>query len=492
MTAIESLRVRDTGKKNTLMYIVFSISLLFGLGKAFSIGELDKAAFYGTELVIFSIMYFVLQKGIKKPFLFPYAGVGIIYLSSIFSIFLFGASAELVIILLFLVLISSVHLQFRVFILGYTLGLAGMIMAAVFNTDETQTIDAIFPVAMIVYILSGIVLGVVISLTSKQFAQLGEFIARIEEETKQKEEQKQKLEVTVSGMIEDILQADAHMKSGLAAQSEMKTAIQEIAAGSQTQAEQINKVVLNTSSTKASMEHFHRVSTELRAESGQAGEIVKEGQQQVKGLNDDIQQAKSISLELNETFDSLSGTIQEMNELTSMIQDITDQTGLLALNASIEAARAGQYGKGFSVVASEIRKLADVTKETTQKINDKLQRLNQSNSRALEKVDESHSYIDRGVASTEQVTASFEQVRNILLYLNDEVVKFAALSESVTKETGAIEASTTELAAIIEQSSASLEEMTATIENVTDDNETIAALMSETSSKAEQLKNTFS
>src|SRR5690625_6287235 len=78
-------------------------------------------------------------------------------------------------------------------------------------------------------------------------------------------------------------------------------------------------------------------------------------------------------VEMSETLDNLSKKIGEINIFSQSIIDVSEQTNLLALNASIEAARAGEAGKGFSVVADEIRKLAETTNQRSEEHTSELQ-----------------------------------------------------------------------------------------------------------------------
>ncbi|WP_100372129.1 methyl-accepting chemotaxis protein [Bacillus sp. FJAT-45037] len=487
MNTLQRMLISDIKKKNTLLFVIFSLSLLVGIAKTLVDGDFSKFIYYSVEVTGFTILYFLLQFAINKPKIFPYISIGYIYAFSIGSIFIFGAEGTLIIILLLILLISAIHFNEKIFTGGFILGLIGVLLVNFLQTNKTEQLASIYSTAIIVYFLSGIVLGVLIYLNKKQYQQLQQFIVEAELETTKKEEETHHLESNVSGIIEAVQNANSKIQSNLHSQEEIRLAINEMASGSTIQSEQINDISNNALDSKDSMVQLHDITTELKEQSDQSLQVANDGLTNATELNVDMKQLEEIVNALNETFAELTKTIEETNTFTGTIKQISGQTNLLALNASIEAARAGEAGKGFSVVAEEIRKLAELSKNTTDKINVNLSQLNAKNSEALNKMATSSIFISKGIASTEDVTSSLLSVKEMIDSLDGKVQFMTTLSENVKQQSSSVETSTSDLAAIIQQSSASLEEMSATIENLAVDNELVAKLMEETTNKAQAI-----
>jgi methyl-accepting chemotaxis protein len=488
MNTVEQLKENDVKKKNLLMFVTFLISLLAAGGSASVSGEIEKALFYLSEMTAFVLLFIGFQFIFKKYRLFPLVSIVTIQFFTLSALFILEPSVDFIPILFVLGLISALHFNRMVFGIGYFLGFV-ILAVNFFLMEKIELLESLISTAVLAYVLCGVILGVMIYLSTKQDQKLQEMMFSAEKEVEQQRLLREKLEEKVSGIVGDVFAVNQQVQTNLAAQEEMKTAIGEVAAGSQVQSEQITEITGNTLSTKNSMDHLYSVSTELREETDKAEQHISESEGKTCELDKDIHQLAALVNDLNQTFTLLTETIKETNTFTGKIKEITDQTNLLALNASIEAARAGEAGKGFAVVADEIRKLAEMSSRTTDRINDNLMKLNKNNDEALLKVQTSNEFIDRGLESTAQVTASFNLASEVFLKLQGHVETLLQLAEEVSRKSYNTQGSTAELASIIEESSASLEEMSATVESLTNVNHSIAELMGETAIKAESIVN---
>ena len=139
--------------------------------------------------------------------------------------------------------------------------------------------------------------------------------------------------------------------------------------------------------------------------------MITKGMDKVLFLGESADETNSITTEVGNSIEQLRTETEQINGFVTLISDIAGQTNLLSLNASIESARAGEAGRGFSVVAEEIRKLADQSKDAAKEIQNNVERITEH---TQETVDSAHKAVEMVAAQTqaiEDVVAIFRQMK---------------------------------------------------------------------------------
>ncbi len=176
------------------------------------------------------------------------------------------------------------------------------------------------------------------------------------------------------------------------------------------------------------------------SEAAQASADAVEGGKIISRTIDGMGSIADVVIKSAQTIEQLGKSSEEIGEIIQVIEEIADQTNLLALNAAIEAARAGEQGRGFAVVADEVRKLAERTQKATRQIGSMIQQIQTNTINAINAMQEGTQEVAKGKAMTEQAAGALERiiertskVSGIITLVAEASQKQAVASKNITQ-----------------------------------------------------------
>lgn len=207
-------------------------------------------------------------------------------------------------------------------------------------------------------------------------------------------------------------------------------AMNNIAASSESTADAVSRQADMTSDIQTRIENTNELVINAKGTTEKLKNVVEDGKQLADNLQEQSNLVDQNITRISETVGELVSNVQKVSGITDSILNISSQTNLLALNASIEAARAGEAGKGFAVVADEIRKLAEETKVSTEKITEIINQLTNVTNETQAGIEESAESIIIQRKKVEEVNESFTEVENGMIAMQRDV---AIMSQEVEK-----------------------------------------------------------
>ena len=255
---------------------------------------------------------------------------------------------------------------------------------------------------------------------------------------------------------------------------QISSTVQGVADGAQETANNVTSASNAVETMSKKIEELSQNASKVEKTAQDAMKLTEEGQRVIDELNKGFSKTTDATNSVVTVMSELEQTAGEIGRIVETIMSISSQTNLLALNAAIEAARAGEAGRGFAVVADEVRKLAEESNQSAQRISQFIEEIRNRITLAARSTDEAVKTISTQVEIGTSVTETFNKISqantgisSMIQEINSGIISLVNDGKKISDAIQSVAAIAQENAASSEEVSAAVEEVTATMENIT-------------------------
>ncbi|MFI4882320.1 MAG: methyl-accepting chemotaxis protein [Phycisphaerales bacterium JB064] len=222
------------------------------------------------------------------------------------------------------------------------------------------------------------------------------------------------------------------------AATEIAATSEQTSRGMGEQKDQINQMSAAIEEMSVSVVEVAKKSAAAAHDADESGSVAQDGGSVVAQTVETMHHIRESVKSSSQIVAELGRRGEEIGQIIAVINDIADQTNLLALNAAIEAARAGEHGRGFAVVADEVRKLADRTTQATEQVSNTIRAIQSETKVAVENMDSGTQWVEQGVERATEAGQSLERIVTNAREVASKIQSIAAASEEQSAASGEI------------------------------------------------------
>lgn len=289
----------------------------------------------------------------------------------------------------------------------------------------------------------------------------------------------------VTTSSKDVL--DASKQAEIVA-SQIAEATSQLALGSDEQAKSVENTFGSINKIVQAIDEIAANSTRSFDSSSKAERLIKNGVEIVKTQDTKMEESTSAVGQVSEVIFTLNNKTIQIGKIIEVIESIAEQTNLLALNAAIEAARAGEQGRGFAVVADEVRNLAEESQESIGKIQTIIKDIKDTTNTAVNSVKYATDAISQQNESVQNTSKIFKSILEVVNIITSEIQEISNSTDGVKGAGENIQQDMERILAVSEETAASTEEVTASTEEQTTYSENIVREVEKLNTLAEELK----